>query len=140
MIKQISVFAENKPGVLAKVTNLLKDEGINIFALTIAETGEFGVVRFIADMPDRAYEILHVAGYTVSETDVLGVGMEDVPGSLARIAYLLGDEDINIEYCYAFTMKNWAILVLKVDDLERAASVLKSSGKKLLSVDDVYRR
>jgi hypothetical protein len=136
-IKQISVFIENEPGRLARITNVLKDHGINMRALSIAESGEFGIIRFIVDRPKNGYKILDDAGFTVTETNVLGVKMQDVPGSLANVANVLGQNGINIEYCYAFTIKGEAILILKVDDEDKAISVLNET-QKLLNDGDVY--
>ncbi len=127
VVKQLSVFLENKPGRLAAVTEKLYEAGINIQALTIAEAGDFGIIRMIVDDVERAYDILKKAGFVVSLTDVLVVELEDEPGSLYKIAKALGDNNINIEYVYAFThRKGKALKIMKVDDLERALKVLES--------------
>jgi len=90
IIKQISLFSENKPGRLANIADKFRDAGVNIRAFTIAEAGDFGIIRMVVDKPDLAHEVLHDTGFTVSETNVLGVAMEDVPGGLAKIADVLG--------------------------------------------------
>jgi len=129
MLKQISVFVENKPGRLAAVTEKLYEKGINIRAFTIAEAGDFGIIRMVVDKTSEAYKTLKDAGFTVSLTDVLAVEVEDRPGSLYRIAKALGDEGINIEYVYAFTSEEHkALIILRVSDAERAKKVLEKLG------------
>jgi hypothetical protein len=126
IIKQVSVFAENKPGRLAAVTEKLYEKGINIRAFTIAEAGDFGIIRMVVDKTDEAYRILKESGFTVSLTDVLGVEVKDEPGELYRIAKALGDENINIEYVYAFTFGgDKALIILRVDNIEKAIEVLE---------------
>ena len=138
IIKQISLFSENKPGRLASTAKKLKDAGINIRAFTIAEAGDFGIVRMVVDDPDRAHEILHDAGFTVSETSVLGAEMEDVPGSLAMIAEILGEHDINIDYAYAFvTRTEKAFLILRVSDIHNAVEILSDSNISLIDMEDI---
>ena len=126
IIKQVSVFAENKPGRLAAVTEKLYEKGINIRAFTIAEAGDFGIIRMVVDKTEEAYRILKEAGFTVSLTDVLGVEVKDEPGGLYRIAKALGDENINVEYVYAFTSGgDKALIILRVDNIEKAIEVLE---------------
>jgi len=126
IIKQVSVFAENKPGRLAAVTEKLYEKGINIRAFTIAEAGDFGIIRMVVDKTEEAYKILKEAGFTVSLTDVLGVEVKDEPGGLYRIAKALGDENINVEYVYAFTSGgDKALIILRVDNIEKAIEVLE---------------
>lgn len=138
IIKQISLFAENKPGRLANIASKLKDASINIRAFTIAEAGDFGIIRMVVDNPDNAHRVLHEAGFTVSETDVLGIEMEDIPGQLAKIADLLGEHNVNIDYAYAFVARTAkAFLIMRVDNLEKAINVLYESGIRLLDMSDV---
>ncbi len=126
IIKQVSVFVENKPGRLAAVTEKLYEKGINIRAFTIAEAGDFGIIRMVVDKTDEAYRILKDSGFTVTLTDVLGVEVEDEPGGLYKIAKALGSENINIEYVYAFTFGgDKALIILRVDDIEKAIEVLE---------------
>ena len=132
MLKQISVFVENKPGRLAAVTEKLYDENINIRAFTIAEAGDFGIIRMIVDRTDKALKILKESGFTVTLTDVLGIEVEDRPGELYKIAKALGDEKINIEYVYAFTFgKDKAVIIFKVNKPDKAVEILKNKGFKL---------
>ncbi len=138
MIKQISLFAENKPGRLANIANNFKEAGINIRAFTIAEAGDFGIIRMVVDNPDMAHSVLHDAGFTVSETSVLGVEMADVPGQLAMIADVLSEKGINIDYAYAFVTKTEkAFLIIRVNDIKGAVKTLDSSNIKLLDMGDI---
>ncbi len=129
-VKQISVFLENKSGRLAAVARLLADNGFNIRALSIADTSDFGILRLIVNDPARAYQVLKDAGFTVSETEVLAVEVPDRPGGLAGVLDLLHDTGINIEYLYAFVSKSGgnALVLLKVEALERAVEVLGANG------------
>ncbi len=128
VIKQLSVFVENKPGRLAAVTEVLYREKINIRAFTIAEAGDFGIIRMVVDRTEDAFNALKNAGFTVTITRVLGVEVADEPGGLYKIAKALGEQGINIEYVYAFTHGDRALIILRVDDLEKAAEVLKKEG------------
>lgn len=102
MAKQISVFLENKAGRLAHVTRVLGEAGINIRALSIADTSDFGILRIIVNDPEKAYRILKEADFTVSETEVIAVQVPDSPGGLATVLEQMSDADLNIEYLYAF--------------------------------------
>ncbi|MDK2892928.1 ACT domain-containing protein [Methanohalophilus sp.] len=138
LIKQISLFAENKPGRLANIASKFKEESINIRAFTIAEAGDFGIIRMVVDNPDNAHRVLHNAGFTVSETDVLGIEMKDVPGQLATIADLLGKHNVNIDYAYAFvTRTEKAFLIVRVSDIEKAIKILNEGGINLLTMNDI---
>jgi len=128
-LKQISVFVENKPGRLADVTSVLYEKGINLRAFTIAEAGDFGIIRMVVDKTQEAYEALKSAGYTVALTDVLAVEVKDEPGGLYRIAKALGDANVNIEYVYAFAFeKDRALIILKPDDIKKAVEILEKEG------------
>ncbi|MDW7732021.1 MAG: ACT domain-containing protein [Methanolobus sp.] len=140
IIKQISLFAENKPGRLANIASNFRKAGINIRAFTIAEAGDFGIIRMVVDRPGHAHDVLHDAGFTVSETNVLGVEMEDVPGGLGKIADVLGEKNINIDYAYAFVTKTEkALLILRVNNIEAAITVLQDSGVKLIDMADIQQ-
>ena len=101
-VRQISVFLENKIGRLAEITQILGDKEINIRALAIADTTEFGILRMIVDRPQKAYEALEERGFTVSQTEVLVVGVRDKPGGLAQVMAILRKAGVNVEYLYAF--------------------------------------
>ncbi|AKB14104.1 acetolactate synthase [Methanosarcina thermophila MST-A1] len=140
IIKQISLFAENKPGRLANVASKLKNAGINIRAFTIAESGDFGIIRMVVDKSDYAHSVLRDAGFTVSETSVLGIEMEDVPGSMSRIAEIFGKANINIDYAYAFvTREQKALLIVRVNDIEKAIETLEKENIKLISMKELEK-
>ena len=139
--KQLSIFLENKVGRLAEVTGVLGERGINIRALSLADTSDFGVLRLIVDDPTKAQEALKEEGYTVSTTEVIAVKVPDKPGGLGRVLRSFIDLGVNIEYMYAFAGKNGdnAVVVFRVDDPERAIPVLKQHGVGLLTEDEIYR-
>jgi len=139
-VKQISIFLENKTGRLAMVTKTLGDQQINIRALSIADTSDFGILRLIVSDPQKAWQVLKENNFTVSETDVIAVQMEDRPGGLAGVLQTFDDFKINIEYMYAFVGKSGkdAIVVFKAEDTDRAIELLRKAGVKLLSGKDIY--
>ncbi len=139
--KQISVFLENKAGRLAHVTRVLGSAGINIRALSIADTSDFGILRLIVNDPDRAYQILKENGFTVSETEVLAVQVPDSPGGLANVLEQMHEESLNIEYLYAFigTSGADALVILKVEDSEKTAEVFRQKGINFLDEAKLYR-
>lgn len=135
IIKQISVFSENKPGRLAAIAKALQDEEINIFAFSIAEAKGFGVVRLLVDKPEAALKKLADIGFMVSFTDVIAVRMKDEPGGLFDIAKILGESEINIEYSYAYSGKEAAVLILRVDRIDEAIEKLIKCGADLLKAE-----
>lgn len=139
MIEQISVFLENQPGRLANLCRAVGDAGVNMRALMVADTEEFGVVRIICDHPRTAQKALEEAGFGVSVTGVIAVEVPNEPGALADVLEALGAEDINVEYAYCFVEpgRGGAVDVLKVDD-ERARDVLESAGYRVLRPTDLY--
>lgn len=139
MIEQLSVFLENKSGRLAEMCRALGDAGINMRALMVADTEEFGVVRIICDHPAKAREALEAAGFGVSATQVVAVEIPDVPGGLADILEALGAQNMNVEYAYCFVEPcgDAAVDVFKVDDAG-AADVLRAHGYRVLEPSDLY--
>ena len=135
LIKQISVFVENKQGRLADITKLLADNDIDIRALSIADTADYGILRLIVNKPEEAIKALKAAGMTVSITNVLAVAIPDVPGGFAHTISVLSDANMGVEYAYAFITPSdgQAYVILRVDDNERAIEVLKAGGISLLS-------
>ena len=129
-MKQISIFIENEKGTLAKVTSLLAEKEINLKALSIADTAEYGILRIIVDEPEKASEILSSAGYLSKINDVISVDIDDRPGSLNRIISALYAEHISVEYTYAFpsAKKGKAFMAFRVNDNEKAIAALKSAG------------
>jgi len=141
MAKQISVFLENKSGRLAHVTRVLGDAGINIRALSIADTSDFGILRLIVNDPVNAYKILKEAGFTVSETEVIAVRMPDTPGGLAYVLDQMSDENLNIEYLYAFLGMSGsdALVIFKVEDIKQARIAFKNKGIQFLEEQELYK-
>ena len=139
-VKQISVFLENKSGRLAQVTRVLGENGINIRALAIADTTDFGILRLIVNNPELAYRVLKEAGFTVSVTDVIAVEVADEPGGLARVLAVLAEVNINIEYLYAFVQRtaSAALVVFRVEQLDEAVGALQARGVRILSGEEVY--
>ena len=128
-VKQISVFLENKKGRLAEVTRVLSKEGINIRALSLADTADFGVLRIIVNDPQKCLSVLKTGGFVAQVTEVIAVEVEDKPGGLARILEVLDAEAVNVEYMYAYVEKSKdnAIVICKIDDREKALAVLAKS-------------
>lgn len=135
MVKQISIFLANEPGVLTRTCEVLAKEKIDIRALTVAETIDFGLLRLIVDKPDKAVKALNAAGMSAIEHDVLAVEVEDKPGGLYRITKVLSDNKINIEYLYAFVSrkKDKAYVVLRTDDLNKAQKILEKNNVRIVS-------
>lgn len=129
-IKQISIFLENAAGRLAEVTRVLKDGGVNLRAIMIADTADFGILRIISDDPDKAINILSDAKFTTKTTDVLAVTISDKVGSLAGVLALFEKNGINIEYLYAALDKvgETAVVIFKVEDIEKGLKVVESNG------------
>ena len=140
-IKQISIFMENKSGRMARVAKALGDAGVNIRALTIAEAGDFGIVRMVVDDTEKSYKVLRDEGFTVSETEVLAVAIEDTPGGLYEIANTLGINEINMDYAYAFVTAKAerAMLILRVDDVKRATEVLSEAGVRVATGEEIQQ-
>ncbi len=141
MAKQLSVFLENKAGRLSSVTRVLGEAGINIRALSIADTSDFGILRIIVNDPVRAYQILKKAGFTVSETEVIAVRVRDTPGGLATVLEQMSDANLNIEYLYAFlgTSEDDALVIFKVEDFKKARIAFKEKGIMFLEEQELYQ-
>ncbi len=133
-IKQLSVFLENKKGRLYEVLNTLAQANINIRALSIADTSDFGILRMIVNNPEEAKRVLDEAGFTAKITNVIGVAVKDRPGGLAEILKILYEKDINVEYVYAFVEKSGeeALVVIRTNNLDKTIDLLKEAGVKLL--------
>lgn len=140
-VQQISVFLENKSGRLAELTDVLGKSGINIRALSIADTSDFGILRLIVNNPATALTELKNAGFTVSITDVIAVEVKDEPGGLAAVLSLLESAGINIEYLYAFLEKssNDALVVFRVEQIDQAIDLLAKNNINVMKGADVYK-
>lgn len=138
-VEQISIFIENKEGRLAEVTAILRDAGVNIRALSLADTTDFGVLRFIVNDNEKAEIALKQEGFTVGKTKVLAVEVEDVPGGLNKILDPLWQSEINVEYMYAFAnpqCKN-AIMIFRFDDYKKAIELLTRHNIKIISPEEI---
>jgi len=138
-IKQISVFLENKKGRLFEALNTLSKAGINIRALSIADTSDFGILRMIVNDPEKAKKALENGGFTTKITHILAVGIKDRPGGLAEVLKILYEADINVEYIYAFVEKSGeeALVVLRTNNLDKTIDLLQEKGVKLLDSKSV---
>ena len=139
-VEQISVFLENKPGALADVTRILGEGGVNIRALSLADTKDFGILRLIVNDNEKAKAILGARGFTVRKTEVVAVEVPDRPGGLADILKCLFQSGINVEYLYAFVQQSGsnAIIIFRFDETDRAIEVLSKDGVKILEGKKVY--
>jgi hypothetical protein len=144
-VKQISVFVENKPGRLESVIGVLSENQIDIRALSLADTMDFGILRLIVDQPDEASRRLKDAGFAVKQTDVVAIAISDRPGGLHEALTLLSGEGVGIEYLYAFVgtagfdPHGKALTVLRTDDNEKAVEILSSNGIDILDAQDIER-
>lgn len=141
MVEQVSVFLENTAGRLAELTRVLGDAGINMRALMVADTSEFGVVRIICDTPRRAVQVLDDAGFGASIAEVLAVEVPDRPGGLADVLEALQSEGINVEYAYCFVEPSGdkAVDIIRVDEPERARQALERAGIALAEAAVLYQ-
>lgn len=133
MLREIIVFIPDRPGQLAEFTKTLMEKQINMRAMTVVEMTKSGNLRTIVDKTDECINLLKSNNYSISVTEVIGIDHPDKPGVLYEIADMLGENDINIEYIYSSTiLKAEAIIVLKVDKIDKAIEILKSKGIKLI--------
>jgi hypothetical protein len=136
---QISVFAENKPGRLAKVTAILAKEKINIRAISISTSDEFGVINLLVDNPKEGQKALAKEGLTASLKQVVAILIEDRPGGLDKLVQLLARENVNVENAYGFVLESWkrAVFVIEVDQIQRTQEILKEAGFETLNAEEL---
>lgn len=141
MIKQISVFISNQVGRLSDITAILADAGIDIRALSLADTADYGILRLIVDRPDYAVEILKHNGIAVRETPVIAARLEDKSGSLNRVLSLLNDAKINLFYAYAFIspVGGGACVILRPEEREKTEELLTANGIELMKPEEIHR-
>lgn len=141
IIKQLSVFVENKKGRLASITEALAQNDIDISSLSLADTSEFGILRLIVNKPDEAKKVLNDIGVVVKITDVVAVVMDDVPGGVASALKVLSDNDIAVEYMYACVGKTTgkALMVVRVKNIQDAEDALSAKGFAAVNPADIYR-
>ncbi len=139
-IKQLSIFVENRPGRLSEITKLLGENDIDIRALSIADTRDFGILRLIVNNPDKALEVLKSKDFSVTLTNVIAIGIDDVPGGLNKAMEILYANNISVEYMYAFISKtdDKAYVIFRVENNERAATAMEENGFTILSANQVY--
>jgi hypothetical protein len=133
-IKQISVFLENTTGRLSEVTKTLAKAEVNLRAISIADTADFGILRIIADKTDNAVSVLNAAGFTTRLTDVVAVEIEDVPGSLAKLMDIFQQSNVNIEYLYASLegQAGKAVVIFKLEDHDKGQKILNDKGFRMV--------
>ncbi|MBT0666397.1 ACT domain-containing protein [Geobacter pelophilus] len=139
-VEQISIFIENKSGRLAEVSRILGEAGVNIRALSLADTSDFGILRLIVNDREQAISVLKGKGFTVSKTEVVAVEVPDQPGGLASILQVLDSGSINVEYMYAFVERcgDNAVIIFRFDETEKAISTLASKGFNMLEGERLY--
>jgi hypothetical protein len=140
MVKQISIFLENKCGRMIRISEVLGEAGINIRALSIADTSDFGILRLIVDQPDKACTVLREKGFMASVTEVIAVEVPDVPGGLAKVLTPLEAAGINIEYLYAFVQKRTedALILMRVENIPAALQALQENGITVIGSERIY--
>ncbi len=139
-VNQISVFLENKSGRLSEVTRTLADNDVNIRALCIADTIDYGLLRLIVNDPQRATRVLTDAGFTVAQTEVLAIAVPDKPGGLAGVIDALSAGGLNIEYMYAFVGRSHdhAIVIFRIEPVDAAITTLQGRGVKILTGEELH--
>jgi hypothetical protein len=140
LIKQISVFVENKQGRLHMLTDVLAREGIDLKAMTIADTMDFGIMRCIVQDPEKTLKVIRENNFTASITEVIAVEVPDVPGGLSNVLKILSDNGISVEYLYSFVRmhKNNALIIFRVEDPETAVGILEGNGVNVLPGEVLY--
>ena len=138
-VEQLSIFLENKTGRLAEVTKTIAGHTINIRALSLADTSEFGILRLIVDRTEEAQALLKEAGFTVGRTPVVAVMVQDIPGGLHHVLTILTQHKINVEYMYAFVQKDGshATMIFRFDRIEHAIEALKANNIPILSAEEI---
>ena len=139
-VEQLSIFLENKAGRLAQVTKTLAEAGINIRALSLADTSDFGILRLIVNDTEKAINIMKEAGFTVGRTAVVAVEVDDQPGGLNNILEALSGQNVNVEYMYAFITReaDCAIMIFRFDKTDQAVDLHKSNGFTVLPPDQLF--
>ncbi|QTA80444.1 Amino acid-binding ACT domain-containing protein [Desulfonema limicola] len=139
-VEQISIFLENKSGRLAKVTEILADAQVNIRALSLADTSDFGVLRLIVDNTEKAKTTLKENGFTVGKTNVVAVEVPDKPGGLHNILILLHNSGVNVEYMYAFVQQSGdnAVMIFRFDNTDEAIKLLEKNGFTIINGSKIY--
>ncbi len=140
MPQQISIFAENKPGKIEKITGILEDRDINIRAITITDSGDYGIIKMLVDRPVEASEALNENGITAALKDIVAVKIEDKPGGLHQASAILAKENINVEDAYGFTIQesSRAVFIFQVDNVTHTGKILEKAGFSILTDSELY--
>ena len=140
MAHQISVFVENKPGRIERVTEIMAKANVNIRAFTVMGTYEYGVMKFLVDKPDNALEALKAQGISANKREIIAIPMDDRPGGLNRVAKIFGQRKVNIEDAYGFVIedKKRAVMVVDVEKIAEAEKILKEEGIATLTDEEIY--
>ena len=138
-VEQISIFLENKSGRLAEVTSVLSEAGINIRALYLADTADYGILRLIVNDTEKARQVLKDKGFTVEKTRVVAIEVPDRPGGLSSILETIKDEGINVEYMYAFVEKSGenAIVIFRFDEFDKSINILRKADVRILQGEEL---
>ena len=139
LIKQLSVFLENKSGRLNEVSNILGQSGINMSAFTVADTSEFGILRLLVADHEKAYKVLRENFFSVSLTDVVCLNCPNEPGALGKALQILSDNEVAIEYLYAYSVGESANVVIKPDNIGKCIKVLQEHQLELVKASDLYK-
>ena len=139
IIKQLSVFLQNKTGRITELTRALSENNINMTAFSIADTTDFGIVRFIVPQPEEAVKILKEKGFSVNTTDVVCLVVPNEPGGLYRALQVLSDNEIPVEYMYAFASETGASVVIRSLSCEQVIEVLQANQLQLLKASEIYK-
>ena len=140
-VEQLSVFLENRAGRLTEVTRILSETGVNIHALSLADTSDFGILRLIVSDYEKAKKALKENGFTVGRTNVVAVEVEDKPGGLHNILSLLSKNGVNVEYMYAFVQQSGknAVLIFRFDRTDEAIKILQDNGVRIIPGEELYK-
>lgn len=140
MPHQISVFAENKPGKIDRITGVLERNNINIRAITISDSGDYGIIKLLLDNPSEGYEALKREGVAATMKDIVAVKIDDSPGGLHKVSSVLAKHEINVEDAYGFTIRgsNQAIFVFQVEQIQMTEAVLRDEGFTIVSDNELY--
>ncbi len=139
IIKQLSVFLEDRIGRLTEMTGILAANNINLSAFSVAEAVDYGIVRFIADKPELALKVLKENHFSVNTTDVVGMVVPHVPGGLNKALQILSDNSITVDYMYAFALNNEASVIIRSPSNDDVIRVLQENKMTLLKASDIYR-
>jgi hypothetical protein len=138
-IKQLSIFLENKSGRLTEVLETLGQEKINIAALSIADTSEYGILRLIVSNPEEAHKLLKARDFSVNMTDVIAIETSTEAGSFASVLKHFSQENVSVEYMYAFAYRDKGIMVMRTDDRQKAFKLIESKKLKVVTVEDIFK-